>query len=120
MKKVAGKVKREKKKSFLLQEISNLIRQIAADDPRIKSIFVTKIELSKSGGICYVYFSSYDSNYDPKEYLEVLKLYKPSVRTAMSKILQSKYIPDIRFTHDEGKDKERRIHALLDEISQEG
>lgn len=117
--KKASEVKREKKKSFFLQEISNFIRQISEDDQRIKSVFVTKVELSKSGGMCHVFFSSYDSNFNPQESLEVLKLYKPSVRTAISKVMHSKYIPDIRFVYDKAKEKERRIHELLDEISKE-
>jgi len=117
--KKASEVKKEKKKSFFLQEISNFIRQISEDDSRLKSVFVTKVELSKSGGICYVYFSSYDSNFNSEEILDVLKLYRPSVRTALSKVVHSKYIPDIRFVYDKVKEKERRINELLDEISRE-
>ena len=119
MKKRVSEVKREKKKSFLLHELSELIRALGEDDSRVKSIFVTKVELSKSGGICYVFFSSYDSDFDPKETLEILKLYKPSVRTAISKIMKSRYIPDIRFVHDKTKEKERKIYELLDKISRE-
>ncbi|MCK4517185.1 hypothetical protein KAT92_00275, partial [Candidatus Babeliales bacterium] len=55
----APTVKQEQKKSFLLQEISALVRSVTADEPKLLSLFVTRIETSRDGGICYVYCSSY-------------------------------------------------------------
>jgi len=112
-------IKREQKKSFLLREISALVRSLAQDEPKLSFLFVTKVELSKDTGICYVYFSTHTDKEAFYQGLEILKLYKPSMRKALAKILQTKYVPELFFKYDSAKEKERKINVLLDKISEE-
>jgi len=122
-------IKREQKKSFLLQEISSLFRQIVTDETRLSFLFITRVELSGDGGICYVYFSTYAglSGVTPaksgeemfKEGLQILKLYKPSMRKTLAQTMRSRYVPDLVFRYDKAKEKERKITSLLDKIAQE-
>jgi len=112
-------VKREQKKSFLLKEISALFHQIAVDEPKLSSLFVTRVELSRDTGICFVYFSSYTNKEAFDEGLEVLKLYKPSMRKALAQAMRSRYVPNLVFRYDQAKEKERRVTSLLDKIQQE-
>ncbi|MCK4517184.1 hypothetical protein KAT92_00270, partial [Candidatus Babeliales bacterium] len=51
--------------------------------------------------------------------LEILKLYKPSMRKALAHAMHSRYVPNIIFRYDESKEKTRRIDQLLTEIIQE-
>ena len=112
-------IKQEQKKSFLLQEISALVRSVTADEPKLSFLFVTRVETSSDGGICYVYCSSYKDRADFEQGLEILKLYKPSMRKALSQAMHSRYVPNIIFRYDESKEKTRRVDQLLDEIIQE-
>jgi len=112
-------VKQEQKKSFLLNEISALVRSVTADEPKLLSLFVTRVETSRDGGICYVYCSSYKDRADFDQGLEILKLYKPSMRKALAQAMHSRYVPNIIFRYDESKEKTRRIDQLLTEIIQE-
>lgn len=114
-----SEIKREQKKSFFLKEISALVGRIAADEPKLSSLFITRVELSADSGICYVYFSTHTEKVAFDEGLEVLKLYKPSIRKALAQSMRSRYVPNIVFKYDFAKEKERRITALLDEIRQE-
>jgi len=112
-------VKREQKKSFLLKEISALVRQITSDEPELSSLFVTRVEMSKDGGVCYVYFSTYTDKEAFDEGLKILKLYKPSMRKALADAMQARYVPNLVFRYDETKEKERRVTRLLDKIQEE-
>jgi ribosome-binding factor A len=116
---VLRKSDENKKKSFLLQELSVLLRQISADEPKLSTLFVTRVELSPEGGLCYVYFTTLTDESAFSEGLEVLKLYKPSVRKALAQIMKTRYVPDLAFRYDHTKEKERRINSLLDKIHDE-
>jgi len=112
-------IKREQKKSFLLREVAALVRQVALDEPKLSILFVTRIELSKDSGICYVYISTHTDKEAYEEGLEILKLYKPSMRKALAQAMHTRYVPNLRFRYDESKDKERRINELFAEIGEE-
>lgn len=112
-------IKREQKKSFLLREITALVRSLANDEPKLSFLFVTRIELSKDSGICYVYLSTHTDKKAFDEGLEILKLYKPSMRKALAQSLHTKYVPDLFFKYDLSKEKERKINVLLDKIIKE-
>ena len=112
-------IKREQKRSLLLKSISELVRQVAADEPALLPLFVTRIELSRDTGVCYVYFSTHTDRNAFEEGLKILKLYKPSMRKALAGAIQSRYVPQLVFKYDESKEKERRVTNLLDKVQRE-
>lgn len=116
---VSSQRKREQKTALFFREISSLIQSLSLDEPKLFKIFVSRAKLSKDYRICFVYFSTYsDNKKDFDEALEILKLYKPSLRSAISKSIPSKYMADLVFLYDESKEKEREINKLLDEVKQ--
>ncbi len=115
----ARDIKREQKKSFLLQELSSLILAIAQDESTVANVFITRVDLSSDGGVVYVYLSTFGSKDTFEESLETLKLYKPSLRRELSKRMHSRYVPNIHFRYDEVKERTRKLDTLLQEISTE-
>ena len=115
----AHEIKRERKKALFLREVSTLIQKISEDEPAVRNVYVTRVELSADTGICYVYFSCYVDKADFKEALDVLKLYKPSMRSFLAKSLSLRYAPNLVFLYDEKKEKIQKIDQLLDEVHQE-
>lgn len=111
-------IKREQKTSLFMREISTLIQQLSLDEPALIKIFVTRVKLTDDYSICYVYFSTYFSRADFDEALKILKLYKPSIRKALSSEISSRRTPDLVFLYDETKEKERKINELLDKVKQ--
>ena len=118
-------IKREQKKSYYLRELSNLLHLLAQDEPRLGSIFITRVELSADTGICYLYCSAIPLNTPDspekvfRDTLSVLILYKPSLRAALAKILKARYVPDLVFLFDDKKEKVDKINELLDKVGQE-
>jgi len=119
-----GNVKREKKKKQFLQEISMHLHNISYDDARVATVFITHVDLSADTGICYVYCSAYPNVENPlksskeifKEALVFLKLYKPSIRSALAKTLSARYVPQIMFIFDENRAKVDKLNGLLDQV----
>lgn len=119
-------VKRERKKSLYLRELSLYIDSIAEEQPAVREVYLSRLELSADGGMCYLYFATIvpidaDSVAEErfKAALDVLKLYKPSMRKALAHGLQARYTPDLYFMFDEKREKLDRINALLDQVQNE-
>lgn len=108
--------KREQKNSLFLRESSALIQALAMDEPALLKVFITRVRLSNDYKFCYIYFSTYTNKVAYDEALEILKLYKPSLRKALAQRINGKYMADLVFMYDEVKDKERHINDLLDEV----
>ena len=114
-------IKREKKKSLFLHEITTLVQALAGDDPIVARVYVTRVDFSADYGICYVYFSTFGefSESTFNEVLDRLKLYKPSMRKALAERIPGRYTPDLVFFYDKSKEKEFKLNQLLDKVSQE-
>lgn len=120
----ASDVKRERKKSFLFEEISQFLHQLSIDESEIANVFISRVDLSADTGVCYIYLSSHTlpSMTDREVFdkaLDKLKLYKPSLRSCLAKVLKSRYVPDLMFLFDEKRDKVNKINDLLDKVQQE-
>lgn len=112
-------IKRAQKESALLKIISNLFLVTIRDDSRIQDIFVNRVELSPDKGSCYVYFYSVKGEAYFKEMLEILKLYKPSLRKAIATTMQSRYTPELIFKFDVQFEKTLKIEQLIDKVKGE-
>jgi len=115
----AHEIKRERKKALFFREIVSLIQKISEDEANVRKVYVTRVELSADTGICYIYLFSYTDKSVFKDALEVLKLYKPSIRSFLAKSLKLRYAPDLVFLYDEKKEKIQKMNQLLDEVQQE-
>jgi ribosome-binding factor A len=109
-------IKRAQKESVILRTISELVARASADDSRLSGMFVTRAELSPGKSSCTIYFYTADGADVFKEKLEVLKLYKPSMRKTLANTLQSKYTPEIVFKFDEKFEKTHRIETILEKL----
>lgn len=114
-------IKREKKKTLYMKELAILVQALAQEEPSIADVYVSRVDLSADTGICYVYFSSFvqDGQAAFDQALEVLKLYKGSMRKELARAIHGRYVPELVFVYDEKKEKERRINELLDKVQEE-
>ncbi|KKP35284.1 MAG: Ribosome-binding factor A [candidate division TM6 bacterium GW2011_GWF2_32_72] len=109
-------IKRAQKEALLLKEISQLIYRIVKDHPEWPMFSITRVELSSKKSICNMFFYLEGGPEKFKEFLEELKLYKPSIRATIAKQIRSRYVPDLVFKYDEVFEKQQRIEHLLDEV----
>ncbi|OGB97575.1 hypothetical protein A3F06_03525 [candidate division TM6 bacterium RIFCSPHIGHO2_12_FULL_36_22] len=112
-------IKRRQKESLLYREISKLFLEVALDNPGFQSLFINKVVLSPDKGLCTVYFYSPKGIDFFKTQLEALKLFKPSLRKALSQTINSRRVPQIVFAFDSQLEKQEHIEQLLDQIKQE-
>ncbi len=112
-------IKRKQKESLLNKEISKLFFEIALDHTNFQSLFINKVELSSDKSLCLVYFYSPKGIEFFKEQLETLKLFKPSIRKALSVRLNARRVPQIKFVFDSKLEKQETVEGLLDKIKQD-
>jgi len=118
-------VKRERKKSFYVRELSAILARLVQDQPTLMQLYFTRVDLSANGSYCYVFCaflnaaSVAEGNQMFEEARKILVLYKGSMRKALATALSSRYVPDLRFFYDETKEKEQRVTDLLTKVSEE-
>lgn len=114
-------IKQDKRKKLYLRELSVIVQALAAQEPAVADVYVTRIEFSADTGICFVYFTSFvaDGLASYEKALDVLKLYKGSMRKELARTINARYTPELVFVYDENKEKERHIHGLLDKVLEE-
>ena len=113
-------IKKEQKESLLMKEISSLFLKASLDDPRLSDLFINRISLSPDKRICTVYFHTSKGLEGFKEKLEILKLYKPSLRKSISNTIKGKYVPDLKFAFDDQFEKQVKMEELMEKLKKEG
>jgi ribosome-binding factor A len=116
----ASDVKRAQKSALLFRTICNLFLEATLDNKELARLVITHIELSPDKSVCYVYFFCAEGEEGYNELFPTLKLYKPSLRAALSKSIASRYTPEIRFKYDKAKSKANRVETLLCELKEKG
>lgn len=112
-------IKRAQKESALLRILSQMFRLIASDDSRLTDIFINRVALSADKGICAVFFYSLKGEEHFKEMLEILKLYKPSMRKALAHEIPGRYTPELVFRYDMQFEKQQRLEELIEKVKKE-
>ena len=82
-------------------------------------ITITNVKLSSDLRLAYVYFSVISIK-DNKENLEdILKKATPFIRNQLASRIKIKYIPDIRFMHDNSAEYYSKIDNILKKIHED-
>jgi ribosome-binding factor A len=109
-------IKNAKKESLIFREVSSLFLNLILDQPQLSDMTINRIELSRDGGICFIFFYTAQGEEAFFEKLPLLILYKPSLRKALAQKIVSRYTPDLVFRFDNTLEKRHRIESLLDTI----
>lgn len=112
-------IKRSQKEAELFKHISAWITYASVEDKNLSGLFVSKVELTRDKGVCYVYFHMPDGEAKFKERLHIITLYKPSLRKALADVINARYTPEIIFKYDKKFVKKQRIEEILEKIKNE-
>jgi ribosome-binding factor A len=110
--------------SAMKDELSVLINRDLRD-PRIPSVSVTKVEITKDAKQATVFVSiiSIDQTQSNPELMEAclkgLDQAKGYIKRSVAKAIQLRFMPDFIFKEDKGLENTLRVHELLKQISQE-
>lgn len=109
-------LKRAQKESLIKKELSKLFLEIKLSDKNLEDIYINNVQLSTDKSAAHVLFFSEKGQEYFEQKLPFLILYKPSVRKALSRILDSRYTPQVIFQYDKTFEKQVKIEALLDRV----
>lgn len=112
-------IKKGRREAQLFKEICTLFTQAQADDSRLAGFFITHVELTDDKGLCKVFFYGPGGSAGFADYLQYLKLFKPSLRAAIAARIPGRYVPELMFRFDDQIEKQERIEAILDRIKRE-
>lgn len=115
-----SEIKKEQKESLLLREISGLLLKASLDDPKLAGLSVLRVKLSPDKGTCFVFIYAQNGIEEFKEKLESLKLYKPSLRKAVSRAIKGRYTPDIKFEFDSQFEKQSKMEEIFEQLKKDG
>ena len=112
-----SRIKRAQKEAQILRTVQQLFHQTSRDDKALGGLTITRASLSDDKSFCTLYFYTDQGEAAFKEMLKHLKLYKPSLRKALSQALSGRYTCDLKFTYDDQFEKIERIEKILNSIS---
>lgn len=115
-------IKREQKKALYLRHLAELLRSLSETELAVREVYITRVDFSNDTGICYVYFAAYNSREREQAFkaaLEVLKLYKASLRQALAKMIHSRYVPNLVFLYDAAREKQMRVEELISKVQED-
>ncbi len=116
----ASSIKLGKKRALLLKKISELFLEVSLDDQRIRGLTISRVALSKDKSLCIVYFYSPNGKEEFNEKLEILKLYKGSIRKALAQDIKGRYVPDLKFEYDDQFEKLMKVENLIEKLKKDG
>jgi ribosome-binding factor A len=112
-------IKRNQKEALIFRLISDLYLQACLENKELAGLIPTRASLSTDKSKCFILFYDPDGLEAFKKKLDILKLYKPSMRAALAAKMKSRYVPDIAFKFDEQFEKEKKVHEILDRVKKE-
>jgi ribosome-binding factor A len=115
-----SQIKKEQKESLLFKEISDLFLKTTIDDKSLSGLFLTRVSLSQDKGFCTIYFYSTQGKDYFQSVFETLKLYKPSLRKALSQKIKGRYVPELKFAFDDQFEKTQKVEELFEKLKRDG
>ena len=104
--------KKERMEKILEREISNIIFQEVKNE-KIKFVTITKASLTNDLSLATIYYTVYGNNEQIDATIEALNEAKGFIRSILSKRLEVKKTPDLKFKYDESFEQGNRIEAIL-------
>lgn len=107
--------KRERVENIIKKEIPNIIFSDVKDD-RLKFVTITKVDLTNDMSLATVFYTVLGDNDQAAATVQYLTDAKGFIKGALSKKLDIRKIPDLRFKYDESYEQGNRIEEILRNI----
>ena len=105
----------EKVAEQMHKEIAQLMMH-GIKDPRVASVVITGVEVSRDLSVAKVFFSVSDEEQERKEAERGLKSVAPFIRRQIGQVMRMRFIPDIRFVFDRSVSYGQKIENLLQQV----
>ena len=102
--------RQERLEKIIEREISTILMN--SKDDRLRLVIPTSVRLTGDLSIATVYFTVL-GNGDKEEVIEGLNEAKGYVRSSLSKVLEVRKVPELKFKYDESLEQGKRIEDIL-------
>jgi ribosome-binding factor A len=107
-------------KPFRVERVAEVVRRVVSqtvlfelNDPRIRNVTVTRVEVSADLQHAKVYVSIMGSEQEQRECLEALQRARGYIQQKLAKQLTTRYIPALQFRLDKGVKNSLEVAAIL-------
>ena len=104
--------KKERMEKILEREISNIIFQEVKNE-KIKFVTITKASLTNDLSSATIYYTVFGNEDQINASVEALNEAKGFIRSVLSKRLEVKKTPDLKFKYDESFEQGNKIEQIL-------
>ena len=87
------------------------------NDPRMEMVTISRVVLTGDLSIAYVYYSVFGETEAVNDAAQGFKSCKKFIKKQMAPELKLKYMPDLKFVHDDSFDYGARIDTILKRVS---
>lgn len=110
-----GSVKIDRYNSTFEKVISQILA-VEVKDKKLKSVVVTGVEITNDLSFAKVFYTILDDS-DKKEIKESLERNKSFIRGQISKRVNIRHTPELRFTYDESIEYGNKIEEIISNIN---
>lgn len=101
------------------EEISEMLVTGQISDPRLTQVFITDVTVDRELMYANIFISSIEGKEASQFILEGLESASGYLRSVLSKRIELRSFPKLRFFWDETPERAERIERLIDSLSQE-
>ena len=101
------------------EEISEMLVTGQISDPRLTQVFITDVTVDRELMYATIFISSIEGKEASQFILEGLESASGYLRSVLSKRIELRSFPKLRFFWDETPERAERIERLIDSLSQE-
>lgn len=101
------------------EEISEMLVTGQISDPRLNQVFVTDVSVDRELVYANIFISSIEGQESSRQILEGLEHASGFLRSTLSKRIELRSFPKLRFFWDETPERAERIERLIDSLSDE-
>lgn len=112
-----SKLRVERIAARIREEISEMLVTGQITDPRLNRVFVTDVTVDRELMYANIFVSSIEGQESSRQILEGLEHAGGFLRSALSKRIELRSFPKLRFFWDETPERAERIERLIDSLS---
>ncbi len=105
--------------SHALKKEISVILQEETNDPRIKHVTITEVEVTKDLKLAKVYYTVSDDETERETVLKGLTSASGFIRAELAERIEMKYIPRISFREDTTRKETAEMDRLFEKIEEE-
>jgi len=112
-----SKLRVERIAARIREEISEMLVTGQITDPRLNRVFVTDVTVDRELMYANIFVSAIEGQESSRQILEGLEHAGGFLRSALSKRIELRSFPKLRFFWDETPERAERIERLIDSLS---